>query len=403
MAVEVGKKEALKSLIRKLHGGADPEDVKEEFKEFLGDVSPADVARIEEELIEEGLSREEIRRLCDVHIAVFKESLEKEEVGAPPGHPVHTFMEEHKRITWFLEELKKITYKLEKSSGFGSAEEELETLKHIADHLMEVENHNVREENVLFPYLEKHGVKEPPAVMWAEHSDLREKKKQLQELSETPEQLEYRTFVEKVKQLADQIEKGLTSHIYKEDHILYPTALRVITEEEWREIKAQCDELGYCCFTPEQEWPPAEPKAVKVMFEPTGEETITFETGSLAPEEIESIFNSLPFDLTFIDKEDTLRYYSQGEERIFPRTKAVIGRKVQQCHPQKSVHVVNQILEGFRAGERDSAVFWIDGNGRKIYIRYFPVRNNEGEYLGCIEVTQDITDIKKIEGEKRLL
>jgi PAS domain S-box-containing protein len=130
---------------------------------------------------------------------------------------------------------------------------------------------------------------------------------------------------------------------------------------------------------------------------------ISFETGSLNSEEVGSIFNSLPFDLTFVDKEDTVRYYSQGEERIFPRTKAVIGRKVQQCHPQKSIHVVNQILDGFRKGERDSAVFWINAGDRKIYIRYFPVRNQEGEYLGCVEVTQDITDIQKIEGEKRLL
>lgn len=132
-------------------------------------------------------------------------------------------------------------------------------------------------------------------------------------------------------------------------------------------------------------------------------EKIIFETGSFAKEELETLLNTLPVDITFVDKNDTVRYFSQTKDRIFPRTKAVIGRKVQQCHPQKSLHVVNQILEDFKNNKRDVAEFWINLNNRLIYIRYFPVRNKNGEYLGCLEVTQDITDIKKIKGEKRLL
>lgn len=133
------------------------------------------------------------------------------------------------------------------------------------------------------------------------------------------------------------------------------------------------------------------------------EEKVSFETGDLSRNEIESILNILPVDITFVDREDTVRYFSQTKERIFPRTKAVIGHKVQQCHPQKSVHVVNQILEDFKNGRRDKAEFWINMNDRLILIRYFPVRNTDGDYLGCLEVTQDITDVKKIDGEKRLL
>jgi len=132
-------------------------------------------------------------------------------------------------------------------------------------------------------------------------------------------------------------------------------------------------------------------------------EAIRLETGMLSKEEIETILDTLPIDLTFVDKDDTVRYFSQTRERIFPRTKAVIGRKVQQCHPQKSIHIVNQILEDFRKGKRDVAEFWINLQGKLIHIRYFPLRSKNGEYMGCLEVTQDITDIKKIEGEKRLL
>jgi len=128
-----------------------------------------------------------------------------------------------------------------------------------------------------------------------------------------------------------------------------------------------------------------------------------FETGTLSKDELEAVFNTLPIDITFVDKEDTVRYFSRSEERIFVRTKAVIGRKIQQCHPQKSVYVVNKILESFKSGEKDVAEFWIQKGDRLIHIRYFPIRDREGKYLGTIEVTQDISDLKKIEGEKRLL
>jgi PAS domain S-box-containing protein len=130
---------------------------------------------------------------------------------------------------------------------------------------------------------------------------------------------------------------------------------------------------------------------------------ISFETGSLSEEEIESVLNSLPVDITFVDKEDTVRYFSQSKGRIFPRAKAVIGRKVQQCHPQESLQKVVQILEDFKSRRRDVAEFWINLKGRLIYIRYYAVRDGNGKYLGCLEVTQDITDVQKITGEKRLL
>ena len=130
---------------------------------------------------------------------------------------------------------------------------------------------------------------------------------------------------------------------------------------------------------------------------------IAFETGSMTKKELEAMLNSLPVDITFVDQEDTVRYFSQPGERIFPRAKAIIGCKVQQCHPQKSIDRVNQVLNDLRSGERDSAEFWINLGEKKVYIRYFAVRDKTGGYLGTLEATQDITQIKKIEGEKRLL
>jgi len=136
---------------------------------------------------------------------------------------------------------------------------------------------------------------------------------------------------------------------------------------------------------------------------PAPESVPQFETGSLSKEEIEAILNALPVDISFVDANDAVKYFNKAEKRIFVRTKAVIGRKVQLCHPQKSVHIVNKILETFKNGKKDVAEFWITMNNRLIHIRYFAVRNKNGKYLGTIEVTQDITEIKKIEGEKRLL
>lgn len=133
------------------------------------------------------------------------------------------------------------------------------------------------------------------------------------------------------------------------------------------------------------------------------ERRVTLETGSMTIEEVEAMLNTLPIDITFVDSEDMVRYFNQPEKRLFPRAKAIIGRKVQQCHPQKSVHLVNQILNDFREGKRDSAEFWIEAKGKKIYIRYFAVRDSTGKYLGCVGVDQDITEIQKLEGEKRLL
>jgi len=136
---------------------------------------------------------------------------------------------------------------------------------------------------------------------------------------------------------------------------------------------------------------------------PTPESVLQFETGSLSKEEIEAILNSLPVDISFVDANDAVKYFNKAEKRIFVRTKAVIGRKVQLCHPQKSVHIVNKILETFKTGKKDVAEFWITMNNRLIHIRYFAVRDKNGKYLGTLEVTQDLTDLKKIEGQNRLL
>lgn len=197
--------------------------------------------------------------------------------------------------------------------------------------------------------------------------------------------------------------------IFKEENILLPMALDKLTEDEWVKIARESDEIGFCLTAPEQEWIPeraAEPDGT-VLEETEGATPqggfIRFETGLLSLHQLETVLNHLPVDLTFIDENDVVRYFSHGKERIFARTKAVIGRTVQNCHPPQSVHVVEKLLEDFKAGRKDAEDFWINIKDKFIYIRYFAVRDESGQYMGTLEFTQNIAPIRALEGQKRIL
>ncbi len=394
------RKEILKRVIRRLHEGADPSDVKEQFKEAVRGATPVEIAQAEQELIREGMPREEIHRLCEVHLAVFQESLESQESLAPAGHPIHILMEEHRIFLEFAAELKGIAQRLTRADGADAAS--MERVRYLAERFQEGESHYVREENVLFPYLEKHGVTQPPAIMWMDHDQIREVKKSLYGLLDGREGMDFHDFARQLDDVTSALAELLTSHFPKENNILFPTSLSMFDEDEWKDIRQQFDELGYCSFTPTggevlpEEGPTPPPK-------PEVEGRVTFEAGSLSGEQLRAILNALPLDITFVDQDDAVRYFNQSEERIFPRTRAIIGRNVQQCHPQKSVHVVNRIVEELRDGRRDVAEFWMTHQGKFVHVRYFAVRGDDGKYLGTLEATQGVTDIRKLEGEKRLL
>lgn len=399
------REETFKQLIRELHEGADIEQIKERFRKLIGGTSPVEIAQIEERLIKEGMPVEEIHRLCDVHIALFQESLEQEQVLAPEGHPIRILMEEHKLLLGFAGELTKAVQAVKDAGSLDAAAEHLQQLGHLAEQLEDSEKHYLREENVLFPYLEKHGVTQPPKIMWMEHDRIREIKKSIFKLVGDAENADFPSFVSGLEEAAITLSETLAGHFTKENKILFPAALKVIGEQEWTEIRRQFDEIGYCCFTPKAAI--AAIKEEKMMetpaVEPEVDGKIALSTGSLSRVQLEAILNALPVDISFVDEEDSVRYFNDPGERIFVRTKAVLGRKVQHCHPQRSLHAVEQILEDFKSGKRNVAEFWINLKDRLVHIRYFPVRDKDGEYLGTLEVTQDVTDIRKLEGEKRLL
>ena len=198
--------------------------------------------------------------------------------------------------------------------------------------------------------------------------------------------------------------EAIDDMVYKEEKILFPTALDLLTEQDWYEIYLQSDEYGYCLYAPQFEWTPEggvhkrdaasrRPRADACRCRPAVSRL----------EELIATFSALPFDLTFVDKDDTVRYFTPGKERIFDRSRAILGRKVQYCHPPKSVHIVNQIVKDFKAGKQERARFWINMGGKLIYICYYAVRDAQGGYLGTLEVTQDLTEVRSLEGERRLL
>jgi len=268
---------------------------------------------------------------------------------------------------------------------------------------MDVEKHYLRKEYLLFPFLEKRGITGPPKVMWGKHDEARALLKAAMETLSVVEKIsagEARSVVELILEPAST---AVGEMIEKEEHILLPMCLDTLAAGDWYEISRQSGEYGFCLYDPPDTWHPAGVVEQQPETAPQGQGRIQLPSGSFTPEELLTVLNTIPFDLTFVDKDDTVRYFTQGKERIFSRSRAILGRKVQFCHPPSSVKIVEQILSDFRARLHEQAAFWITLGGRFIHIEYFALRDEAGEYLGCLEVSQDLTGKRALTGEQRLL
>ncbi len=392
------RQEVLKDIIRELHRGGDLETQKKRFAELIKDVSPTEISGMEQKLIEEGLPEEEVKRLCDVHVQVFKEALEGQPLPAAiPGHPLHTLTAENRELEKILGELEGDLNRLAAAGG-GGLKGILNDLRSTLERLAAVEKHYLRKENQLFPLLESRGVSGPSKVMWAIDDDIRQMLREFRGLLNTDNTSELMAVGKRLSEM-------MADMIYKEEKILLPMSLETLTDEDWARVRKGEEEIGYAWVTPGTEWKPAEKAGDLPPFPETYRPAawLRLDTGGLTPEQVNLMLKNLPVDVTFVDETDTVCYYSAGAERIFPRSPAVVGRKVQNCHPPDSVHMVNRILEAFRAGRRDVAEFWIGLKDRFILIRYFAVRDGQGRYKGCLEVSQDVTAIRGLQGEQRLL
>ncbi len=396
--------EVMKTIIRQLHEGKDEEMVRRQLEKVLQEADYSDVFIMEMQLMEEGISRDSISKLCDTHTRVLKEHLDLTETPETvPGHPVHTFLQENIALQQRTAKVKYLVNELQKTNDDQQALELLRQIQGQLNDLMDVDKHYRRKENLLFPYFEKNNMPGPSSVMWTKHDEVRTYLKETLTALQNIEQLSAEE-AQAFGQLAIlPTVEAIEEMIYKEEKILFPTAMDLLTEQDWYEIYLQTDEIGYCLYDPQFEWVPEGGIAEKLQRVKTSQETIHLPTGSFTFDQLLHVFATLPVDLTFVDQDDTVRYFSPGKDRIFDRSRAILGRKVQYCHPPKSVNIVNQILSDFKAGKQDRARFWINFKDRLIYISYYAVRDDQGNYLGTLEVTQDVTEIRQLEGERRLL
>lgn len=398
------RKEKLKELILKLHMGINPTNVRQELVNTLQQIPYGEVVEVEQELIEEGLPAEEVLRLCDIHGEVLDGHIDQS--GAqdiPIGHPVDVFRQENKEILKVIDKTFDLLERLDKYQ-----DKDIQTLRlsvlSCFNELMDIDKHYKRKEYLLFPFLEKSGITGPPKVMWGKHDEIREQLKGCIEILRT-EELTLSDLEDALDILFFPVLRATADMTKKEEDILFPMSMDTLTTEDWYQIHKQTLDFGFTLYDPKVDW---KPEGISSEgFENTGIQnengTIKLPSGSFTAEEIMAIMNTVPFDMTFVDRNDKVKYFTQGKERIFARSRSIINRDVRLCHPPGSVHIIEKILDDFKSGRASHAPFWIQMHGKFIHIEYFALRNEDGEYLGTLEVSQELTNLRALEGEKRIL
>ena len=398
------KKELLKHMILQLHEGDAPEEVRGRLINLMSKVPYDLVVEVEQELIEEGvLDEQAILKFCDLNTEALEGQIDQ--TGAkeiPAGHPVDIFIQENIALLKVVTELEKKYNELKNVPSSDEIPAILLSVRSLFNQLMDVDKHYLRLENLLFPFLEKYGITGPPTVMWGKHDEAREF------LKGAIEALSVREGItsEEVKVVIDMVLKPASDSVadmtMKEEEILFPMSMDKLTDQEWLEIVEQTSEFGFCLIDPEVEWKPVGVFSIDITkTEKDG--TIKLPSGNFSVEELTAVLNTLPVDITFVDKNDKVKYFSQAKERIFPRTRAILNRDVRMCHPPSSVHIVEEILKDFKSGKEDQASFWIQMGGKFIHIDYFAMKAANGEYLGTLEVSQNLTEKRALKGEQRIL
>ena len=396
------RKDKLRSLLLKLHAGESVETIREKLIEALTDIPYNEVMEVEQEMIIGNLlTEQEILDFCDLHTQILDGKIDVSGAKTiPAGHPVDTFKKENIALKGEIEKALNLIETVnvltaDKLPGF------VMQLRTIFNALSDVDKHYKRKEYLLFPYLEKHLITGPPKVMWGKHDETRVF------LNDSIKELE--SSITSVEQLKSIIEKNLKrtlelldGMIMKEEEILFPMSMDTLTEEEWYKIYTETLEFGFCLIDPEDEWKPAGVVVEKQQYVESG--AIQLSSGSFDIKQLEALFLHIPIDITFVDANDKVAFFSHSPNRVFERNRSIIGRDVRMCHPPGSVNIVEQIISDFKSGKENKAVFWMSNfMGRFIYIEYSAVRDKEGNYLGVVEVTQDITQMRKLEGDQRLL
>jgi hypothetical protein len=428
----------MKEIIRHLHEGHPPSEVKARLTALVRECDASEIASMEQELMAEGIPVAQIMNMCDLHAAAVRDILvDRPSAPLPPGHPAETFRLENAALASHAGKLRASLADLAAgSSSDQAAPTAVDAARRLFGELMDIEKHYQRKEHLLFSCLERHGITGPSKVMWGKDDEVRHMLKALGaamgDTAATGAQWQHvaRTVAEPALAAVEEM-------IFKEERILLPMALQNLSETEWGEIWSQSPQFGFCLVEPARGYEPpraaidvpeaamAEAARAGVTFAPLkggtllrmadlsprpaepaqtmGAGAIVLPTGSLSLEHLKAMFAVMPVDLTLVGADDRVKFFSEGRNRVFARPLTIVGRLVQHCHPPSSVDVVERIVGDFRSGRQDVAEFWIDMHGRFVHIRYFALRDEQQAYLGCLEVTQDLTRERALEGERRLL
>ena len=398
------RKDKLKELILKLHQGENPAQVRTELINTLQQIPYGEVVEVEQELIHEGLPETEVLKLCDIHGDVLDGHIDLSGAQAiPEGHPVDVFKHENRELLNVVHKTETLLGDLHAVRDENFREHALQIHACFND-LMDVDKHYQRKEYLLFPYLEKNQVTGPPKVMWGKHDEIRDQLKGCIEILRTGE-LKKSDLEDALPILFLPVLKALADMTKKEEQILFPMSMDVLSTEDWWNIHKQTLEFGFTLYDPSVDW---KPEGIQDGdYDNTGisgeNGTIQLPSGSFTAKEIMAVLNTLPVDMTFVDKDDKVKYFTQGSHRIFARSRSIINRDVRLCHPPGSVHIIEKILDDFKSGRASHAPFWIQKQEKFIYIEYYALRDENGEYLGTLEASQDLTHARKLEGEQRIL
>ena len=381
------RQEKLKELMLRLHQGEKEEVIQKEFNQHFDSVSPYEIQVMERNLMQEGITYEEIMRLCKIHASLMSAKVEAGE-GMPDfekeGHPVMVLKKENLAIRGAIDRIERLL-----QAYLSSKDEELlKGLKRQIGLLDQFENHYLRKEYALFPIMESKGITAPPKVMWGVHDEIREIYKNFKQ-----------AFTNQTDDVMEQFllaKEELLEMIFKEENILIPMIAQAFHVDDWEKMAQDTPQYGYCIVTPEAEWK-VEKKPSTIQSKEEIQETgdIPLSTGSLSLEQLDLLLNLLPMELSFVDKDNIVKYYNEGngEEKIFKRTPSAIGRDVILCHPPKVHETVQTIFAQLKSKQKEKEEMWFKKDGMMVHVTYHAVWDEEGNYVGCLEYVQNIQSL----------
>lgn len=387
------------------------EEARTRMKMEVGTITAAEFAAAEQLLKDEDpdeCRNEDVRGMLEV----FEGLMDTDEVELPEGHTIDTYRRENRRMKELLQQ------------GDALAQKPfiLNQWLELMEQILPYKVHFSRKQNQLYSALEREGFDRPTTTMWVYDDYIRDEMNKAWELLQS-EPVDRAAFLDTYREMA----VDLRDLMEKEEMILYPTSLKLISADKMEQLKSGDREIGFFGVEQAAIGRPAQQKPEKAADQPAdqgdfmqdmvallakyGHETksdkpdqvLDVAHGKLTLEQINLLYRHMPVDISFVDENELVKFYTDTKHRVFPRSKGVIGREVRNCHPPKSVHLVEEIIKKFRSGEQSKAEFWINKPGLFIYIVYVAVRDDQGNFRGVMEMMQDCTHIRQLEGEQRLL